>query len=90
MTLVNEFFNQKIYKVKHIHSAIENDYDMYIFVGGHYSNNIYKLIEKIENNDYKFLTDEENKTLSYSIPNFRAKFGKIIIRRVCCLSVQRG
>ena len=79
MTLVNEFFNQKIYKVKHIHSGVENDYDMYIFVGGHYGNNIYKLIEKIEKNDYKFLTDEENKTLSYSIPNFRAKFGKIII-----------
>ena len=52
MTLINEFFNQKIYKVKHIHSAIEYDYDMYIFFGGHYSNNIYKLIEKIENNDY--------------------------------------
>jgi hypothetical protein len=79
MTLVDENFNQKIYKVKHIHSSGENDYETYIFVGSHYSNDIYKLIDKIENNDYKFLTDEENKILSHSIPNFRAKFGKIII-----------
>ena len=55
MTLINEFFNQKIYKVKHIHSGVENDYDMYIFVGGHYGNNIYKL---------KYDCNEDNKDAS--------------------------
>jgi hypothetical protein len=81
MTLVEEFFNQKIYKVKHIHSSDPEDYDIYIFVGGHYNSFINNLITKLEKNDYRGLTDEENKKLSHIIPNFRAKFGKINIGR---------
>jgi hypothetical protein len=79
MSIVEEFINQKIYKIKHIHSSAPEDYDVYIFVGGYYDNDINKLLEKIEKNDYKSLTDEENKKLSHVIPNFRAKFGKIKI-----------
>ena len=79
MTSIEGNFNQKIYKVKHIHSSDTNDYDMYIFVGGHYNNEIYNLLHKLEHSDYKGLTDDENKKISVVIPNFRAKFGKIII-----------
>jgi hypothetical protein len=78
MPLVEEVFNQKIYKVKHVHSPEQTDYDTYIFVGGHYNDEIYTLLKKIENDDYTSLNDEENKKISIVIPNFRAKFGKII------------
>jgi hypothetical protein len=74
---IQEFINQKIYKIKHIHSSDPENYDVYIFVGDYYDKNINNLFEKIENNDYKSLTDDENKKLSLAIPNFRAKFGKI-------------
>lgn len=77
MSLVEEFINQKIYKIKHIHSSDPENYDVYIFVGDYYDKDINNLFEKIENNDYKSLTDDENKKLSHAIPNFRAKFGKI-------------
>jgi hypothetical protein len=77
MSLIEEFINQKIYKIKHIHSSDSENYDVYIFVGGYYDKDINNLFEKIEKNDYKSLTDEENKKLSLAIPNFRAKFGKI-------------
>ena len=79
MTLIEDFINHKIFKVKHIHSSNLDDYDTFVFVGGHYPDNIYNLIDKIEKYDYKSLTDEENKKISIHIPNFRAKFGKIVI-----------
>ena len=81
MTLVEEFLNHKIYKVKHIHSNNLEDFDTYIFVGNHYNSFTNNLITKLEKNDYRSLTDEENKKLSHVIPNFRAKFRKIVVGR---------
>jgi hypothetical protein len=78
MTLINETNNHKIYKVKHIHSSKENDYDTYIFVGGFYKEKVYNILEKLEKNDYSYLTNEENKLLGNEISNFRGKFGKLV------------
>ena len=48
MTLVEEFLNHKIYKVKHIHSNNLEDFDTYIFVGNHYNSFTNNLITKLE------------------------------------------
>ncbi len=78
MSLINETNNHKIYKVKHIHSSKENDYDTYIFIGGFYDEKIYSILEKLEKNDYSYLTSEENKLLGNVISNFRGKIGKLV------------
>ena len=82
MSLINETNNHKIYKVKHIHSSKENDYDTYIFVGGFYEEKIYSILEKLEKNDYPYLTNEDNKLLGNVISNFRGKFGKLVPNKI--------
>ena len=81
MSLINETNNHKIYKVKHIHSSKENEYDTYIFVGGFYDEKVYNILEKLEKNDYSSLTNEENKLLGNVISNFRGKFGKLVLNK---------
>ena len=73
MTIVNETVTHKIFKVKHIHSSDENDFDTYIFVGGFYDDSVYKILNKLEKSNYQSLTAEENKLLGNSISNFREK-----------------
>ena len=77
MSLIGDFYNQKIYKVRHIHSKEEDDYDLYIFVGNHHPGAAYKILKKIEKHGYEELNLEEKKTLGQSISNFKTKFGKI-------------
>lgn len=79
MSIVEEHYNPKIFKVRQIHSHIINDFTTYVFIGGYYDNNINKILDKLEKNDYPSLTSDENKTLAITIPNFRAKIGKIVI-----------
>ncbi len=81
MSLVEDFYNQKIYKIRHIHSEKEDDYDTYIFIGGFYDDNFYKILHKLEKEDYIGLTDNENKIIGTIVPNFRAKIGKIVLGR---------
>jgi hypothetical protein len=77
MVFVEDFYNQKIYKVKHVHSSEVDDYDMYIFVGNHHPASIYKILTKIENNGYDSLSIEEAKELGSRISKFKTKFGDI-------------
>ena len=53
MSLVKGYFSYKIFKVKHIHSESVDDFDIYVFIGGHYDNNIYKLLDKLKKTDYE-------------------------------------
>lgn len=76
MSVVEEFYNQKIYKVKQVHS--DNSSTLYIFVGNQYDNEIYKILKKLEKvKNYQDLTLDEVKTLKSSIKNFKTKFGNL-------------
>ena len=77
MSLVGDFYNQKIYKVKHIHSKEEDDHDLYIFVGNHHPSNVYKILKKIEKNGYSDLSLNETKELGKHVSNFKTKFGHL-------------
>jgi hypothetical protein len=79
MSLVDININHKIYKIRHFHTG--TDFDTYIFIGGFYEKNIYKILDKISTHNYNSLTNDENKTLSEVISNFRSKFGKIEISK---------